>query len=124
MIKFLKRVDNSFWNTLRAEAHITVSTKLGYSNIVRMVGDAPKINLSPKKYINFGTVGISQTQKIMVELFNPTQHTVEVEIVGGIPAGSACANYIEENSSSSYFALKCCIFEHLLEKTNDPHILG
>ena len=98
--KILKRVDNSFWNTLRAEAHITVSTKLGYSNIVRMVGDAPKINLSPKKYINFGTVGISQTQKIMVELFNPTQHTVEVEIVGGIPAGSACANYIEENLES------------------------
>ena len=65
-----------------------------------MVGDAPKINLSPKKYINFGTVGISQTQKIMVELFNPTQHTVEVEIVGGIPAGSACANYIEENLES------------------------
>ena len=36
----------------------------------------------------------------MVELFNPTQHTVEVEIVGGIPAGSACANYIEENLES------------------------
>ena len=86
--KIFKRVDNSFWNTLRAEAHITVSTKLGYSNTVRMVGDAPKINLSPKKYINFGTVGIYQTQKIMVELYNPTQHTVEVEIVGGIPAGS------------------------------------
>ena len=66
--KILKRVDNSFWSTLSAEAHITVSTKLGYSNTVHLVGDAPKINLIHKGYLNFGSVGISQTQELMVEL--------------------------------------------------------
>ena len=50
---------------------------------------------------------------------------VEMDLWENEPPGSILnEDYIEENSSSSYFALKCCIFEHLLEKTNDPHILG
>ena len=93
--KILNYVDSSFWSSLQAEAYISVSTTYGYSNSVKVVGDAPKINLIDHEYLNFGAVGLSQAASKYVRIFNPTSQTVEAELVGGIPVGSSCADMIQ-----------------------------
>ena len=94
--KVLNNIDHSFWGTLTAKAYVTMSTEYGHSNHIALTGDAPKIVLIEKSHLHYGSVALSQAKSEYIYLQNPTEETIDAELVVGIPVGSPCANRIED----------------------------